>query len=104
MLLERLTIFVALATLTNLACLAALLVATYYNVRNYRVLQRIQQRTPAVPNGATERVRQPRVQPSERYDSHDQIDRGQVEWTGPVTPYVPDERNERGSGVTPRNP
>ena len=92
MLLERLTIFVALATLTNLACLAALLVATYYNVRNYKALQRMQQRALGVPNGVTERVRQPRVQPSERYDSHDDTDRGQVEWTGPVTPYVRDER------------
>lgn len=94
MTIERLTILVVLASAANLACVVLLALATYYNVRNYRVLRRMQQRG-SVPSAgrAPERVRvPPQTRPTERYDSASVPDRGQVEWTGPVVPYVPADR------------
>jgi hypothetical protein len=106
MLIERLTIFVVLATVANLACVVLLAIATYYNVRNYRVLRRIQERSvPAgVPAGAPARTARPAersvqatARATERYDSLDVPDRGQAEWTGPVVPYIPADRAQSAS-------
>ena len=102
MLIERLTIFVVLATVANLACVVLLAIATYYNVRNYRVLRRIQERS--VPAGAPARTARPAersvqatARATERYDSLDVPDRGQAEWTGPVVPYIPADRAQSAS-------
>lgn len=121
MTIERLSVLVMLATIANLFCVVFLGIATYYNVRNYGILRRLQART--VPDDNEQSSR-----PTERYDSFaasanapkeatvrarervtvprpkqpiaartervelDVPDTGQAEWTGPVIPYIPADR------------
>jgi hypothetical protein len=122
MTLESLALFVVLATAVNIVCIVLLGVATFYTVRNYRVLRRIQARTvppdEARVSEAAQRIEAPpraaaaprretiprpepaqraAAAPTQRYDSLNEPDRGQIEWTGPVTPYIPADRVNAGS-------
>lgn len=99
MTIQSLSLLVVLATVLNIACIVLLGIATHFTVRNYRVLRRMQERATS-SHDATVRNPKPRPEPSQRtparssqrYDSLDVPDRGQAEWTGPVTPYIPADR------------
>jgi hypothetical protein len=109
MTIERLTNLVLIVGIANVICLALLVVTAFLNVHNYLFLQRLGrmlepidgESTTEPPAESPARKRSQRRAPLEhqttRYDSIDEPDRGQLEWTGPVTPYVPADRLKAGS-------
>ena len=88
---ERLTNLVLIIGIANILSLALIVVLTFYNAYCYRVLRQLA--TLLVLNEAEERsVERSPGKHTVRYDSHHPPDAGGVEWTGPVVPYVPEDR------------
>jgi hypothetical protein len=102
----NLSVLVTIATIANLVCLVLLAVLTAFNVQNYKMLRRTQSRQrPTIPSerydseGEASRPLERSIPATartrgkhERVDTHDVPDTGQAEWTGPVTPYIPKDR------------
>lgn len=100
MTIERLSNLVLIVGIANVICLALLVVTAFFNVHNYLILTRLQLslestegESPIEPSTSNRPQRRtPLDHRTMRYDSIDEPDRGQLEWTGPVTPYVPSDR------------
>lgn len=103
MALERLTNLVLIVGIVNVLSLALVVVLAFYNAYTYRVLrrlavllvlndeERVEGRNVERPASKRGRHAAPDAR-TVRYDSHHVPDAGGVEWTGPVVPYVPEDR------------
>jgi hypothetical protein len=87
-----------LAYCTGLICVCAIVLfaATLLTVRNYQLLRRLSEDTGAALRGASApragRVDASRRLRVERYESAAPPEMGAGEWTGPVFPYTPADR------------
>jgi hypothetical protein len=97
---ERLTNILLIVGIANFVCLALLVVTTVLGVQNYRMLRALRaglepsegESTFAHSTSNRSAALPEREQRTVRYDSVGEPDRGGVEWTGPVTPYIPPDR------------
>ena len=102
---ERLTNLLLIVGIANFVGLALLVVTTVLSVHNYRTLRELRYGLGPTEGESTigrlaskhSQARPELEQRTMRYDSIDVPDRGQVDWTGPVTPYIPADRQPAAS-------
>lgn len=105
MTIDRLTNLVLIVGIANVICLGLLVVTAFFVVQNYLMLRRIQEslepfdrESPIDRPASNQPQRRAALEKrTMRYDSLDEPDRGQPEWTGPVTPYIPADRLKNAS-------